>query len=50
MRRDESRMPASADILPAPAIPPGQLRQWRGLARLTDIAIGYSLRSENMGG
>lgn len=28
---------------------PGNVVMWRGLARLTDIAIGYSLRSENVG-
>lgn len=28
---------------------PGNIVMWRGLARLTDIAIGYSLRSENVG-
>ena len=28
---------------------PGNIVMWRGLARLTDIAIGYSLRSENEG-
>jgi len=29
--------------------PPGNIVMWRGLARLTDIAIGYSLRAENVG-
>lgn len=28
---------------------PGNIVMWRGLARLTDIAIGYSLRVENAG-
>jgi hypothetical protein len=28
---------------------PGNIVMWRGLARLTDIAIGYSLRAENVG-
>lgn len=28
---------------------PGNIVMWRGLARLTDIAIGYSLRSEDVG-
>ena len=28
---------------------PSNIVMWRGLARLTDIAIGYSLRAENMG-
>lgn len=28
---------------------PGNIVMWRGLARLTDIAIGYSLHSENVG-
>ena len=28
---------------------PGNIVMWRGLARLTDIALGYSLRSENVG-
>jgi hypothetical protein len=28
---------------------PGNLVIWRGLARLTDITIGYSLRAENVG-
>ena len=28
---------------------PGNIVMWRGLARLTDIAIGYSLRDENVG-
>jgi len=28
---------------------PGNIVMWRGLARLTDIAIGYSLRVENVG-
>jgi hypothetical protein len=29
--------------------PPGNIVMWRGLARLTDIAIGYSLRSQKCG-
>jgi len=28
---------------------PGNIVMWRDLARLTDIAIGYSLRVQNMG-
>jgi hypothetical protein len=28
---------------------PGNIVMWRGLARLTDIAIGYSLRAQNVG-
>jgi len=28
---------------------PGNTVMWRGLARLTDIAIGYSLGTENVG-
>ena len=28
---------------------PGNIVMWRGLARLTDIAIGYSLRAEKCG-
>lgn len=28
---------------------PGNIVMWRGLARLTDIAIGYSLRADNVG-
>lgn len=28
---------------------PGNIVMWRGLARLTDIAIGYSLHPENVG-
>lgn len=28
---------------------PGNIVVWRGLARLSDIAIGYSLRTENVG-
>jgi hypothetical protein len=33
----------------APDPAPGNIVMWRGLARLTDIAIGYSLRAENVG-
>jgi len=29
--------------------PPGNIVMWRGLARLTDIALGFSLRDENVG-
>ena len=29
--------------------PPGNIVMWRGLARLTDIAIGFSLNAENVG-
>lgn len=29
--------------------PPGNIVMWRGLARLTDIAIGYSISSEKCG-
>jgi len=28
---------------------PGNIVMWRGLGRLTDIAIGYSLRAEKCG-
>ena len=29
--------------------PPGNIVMWRGLSRLTDIALGFSLRDENVG-
>lgn len=29
--------------------PPGNIVMWRGLSRLNDIAIGFSLRDENVG-
>jgi len=29
--------------------PPGNIVMWRGLARLTDIAIGYSINAEKCG-
>ncbi|MGH6755314.1 MAG: hypothetical protein ACREDP_24430, partial [Bradyrhizobium sp.] len=29
--------------------PPGNIVMWRGLARLTDIAIGFSIRAEKCG-
>jgi len=29
--------------------PPGNIVMWRGLARLTDIALGFSLKGENVG-
>ena len=29
--------------------PPGNMVVWRGLSRLTDIKIGFSLRVENVG-
>jgi hypothetical protein len=29
--------------------PPGNIVMWRGLSRLTDITLGYSIRAENVG-
>ena len=29
--------------------PPGNIVRWRGLARLNDLSLGYSLHAENCG-